>query len=58
LHNVVTHGNLDIVKFFVSKGADINARNSFGNTPLHEAVLGGKSNETIITFLKQCGAQE
>ena len=35
----VRHGKKEIVEFLLSKGVDINARNSKGNTPLQQAIL-------------------
>lgn len=38
----------DLIKYLISKGADINARGDKGITPLHECALFGKTlNEHI-----------
>ena len=34
-------GNRDIAALLLDKGADVNARDSVGNTPLHDACRGG-----------------
>ncbi len=39
LHTAVWYRKLDLVKFLLAHGADPNARNIKGNTPLHFAVL-------------------
>jgi ankyrin repeat protein len=38
LHAAAIGGNSELVEFFISKGADINATDSYGSTPLHLAV--------------------
>ena len=54
LHSAARSGKIALVKFFVSKGHDVNAKDSFGNTPLHEAAFGG--NVRIVKFLISKGA--
>jgi Ankyrin repeats (many copies) len=39
LHVVCVYGQLEIAKFLVSKGADMNANEEFGRTPLHFACM-------------------
>ncbi len=41
--------------FLVAKGADVDKANLSGNTPLHEAVVGGKKG--IVTLLLEKGAK-
>ena len=50
LHQAVEGGNLEIVKFLLSKGAQIDAINSIfeGDTPLHQAVISGNTEMTIL----------
>ena len=38
LHSAVSAGHTDIVQALISGGADVNAANSSGQTPLHYAV--------------------
>ena len=38
----------------VEKGADLEARNNWGNTPLHIACLNGKA--SVCNVLIDCGA--
>jgi len=48
------HGNLDCVKFLVSKGANVNARANGGWTPLIHAVI--SRNLACVKFLVSKGA--
>ena len=49
---------LKIVKLYVSSGAEINAQDWVGNTPLHYAKSSGiePDNPAIIPFLENHGA--
>ena len=49
-------GQLDVVKCLVDKGADVNAMDKHGGTPLSVAVAIGKVD--VIEFLKLHGANE
>jgi hypothetical protein len=40
LHYAVFHGNVEMTKFLIENGADVNAPAADGSTPLHVAVLG------------------
>ncbi|WP_243519113.1 ankyrin repeat domain-containing protein, partial [Candidatus Cardinium sp. cBcalN1] len=42
LHLAVQRRYLESVKWFISQGADINAKNRFGATPLYMAVSEGR----------------
>lgn len=44
-----------MIKLLVEKGADVNAVNADGNTPLHYAVRYG--NERMVQYLKKNGAR-
>jgi uncharacterized protein len=54
LHAAVRAGNLDEVKRLVSAGADVNARDPLGSTPLFVAAWSG--NTEIASFLLAHGA--
>jgi len=41
LHDAAQHGRADIVSAFLAAGADVNAVDSLGDTPLHRAVSNG-----------------
>jgi len=38
LHLAVLRGNLDIVKLFFDRGANVDVQNSYGDTALHLAI--------------------
>uniref|UniRef100_A0A2C9LRB7 Uncharacterized protein n=1 Tax=Biomphalaria glabrata TaxID=6526 RepID=A0A2C9LRB7_BIOGL len=54
LHWAVCHGNRDIVQCLCARGADLNAYNARGLTPLHEAVKRGDAG--ILEELLNYGA--
>ena len=45
-----------VAKQLIKEGADVNARNIFGSTPLHHAVKHDKIN--VVKFLRDNGANE
>uniref|UniRef100_A0ABI7ZWP6 RAMA domain-containing protein n=1 Tax=Felis catus TaxID=9685 RepID=A0ABI7ZWP6_FELCA len=51
LHLAATRGNLSLVKALIESGADVNAKDNAGWTPLHEASSKG-SNDIIVELLK------
>ena len=53
LHDAIGHG-IEILKLLIDAGAYVNARNSWGNTPLHNAQMNGKIEEA--RFLESRGA--
>jgi len=56
LHLAVQAGHLEIVKFLIARGANINARGPFGTTPLRWAL---KSDQHIIAnYLLEKGARD
>ena len=54
LHLAVGSGNLDMVKFLVEKGADINAKRADQGTPLHWACSAGFTE--CVMYLIEHGA--
>lgn len=54
LHLAAAHGHLDIVRLFVCKGIDVNAKDNQGWTALHLAVEMG--NQAIVQVLLDAGA--
>lgn len=54
LHFAAEQGNLNAVKYFVEKGADINANNWYGGTPLKLAVSNGHLD--VVRYLVEKGA--
>lgn len=46
-----------IIRALVSSGASVDARDSSGNTPLHEATDGDWGNQTAVRVLLELGAQ-
>jgi len=54
LHRASKGGNVAIIETMLSRGLDINARDSEGNTPLSLAVSGGKAE--AVEYLLNRGA--
>lgn len=54
LHVCCQNGNLTLIKLLVSKGAEINLENQFGNTPVHAACL--KGDLACVSFLLDNGS--
>ena len=50
LHVAVEHGNLEIVKFLLERGADVNAKNKSNLTPI--CTMGADNENTGIEILK------
>ncbi|TLZ75256.1 MAG: ankyrin repeat domain-containing protein, partial [Methanobacteriota archaeon] len=55
LHKAAAHGNLDIVRMLLDRGADPNATRDGGNTPLDDARE--KGHQAIAELLKERGAK-
>ncbi|HEY1172905.1 MAG TPA: ankyrin repeat domain-containing protein [Verrucomicrobiae bacterium] len=55
LHLAALRGATNVVFFLISKGADVNARNKFGQTPLHRTMING--NLAIAKALVAAGAE-
>jgi len=56
LHYAVINGDVELAKYLIKYGANVNKATGEGSTPLYLAKLGG--NETIIKILKNAGAKE
>ena len=56
LHDAVESGNMEIAKFLVEKGADVNAKGYSGRSVLYGAAHSG--NPKLIQWLKARGVQE
>ena len=56
LHKVILFGNGKMVKYLVEKGANLEERNSEGQTPLHFACSVAEPDIDIITYLLEKGA--
>lgn len=54
LHTVTVSGNLGLVQFLVSKGADVNAKGEYGITPMSLAAV--YDHDEIVRFLVSKGA--
>ncbi|UCC32490.1 MAG: ankyrin repeat domain-containing protein [Phycisphaerales bacterium] len=48
LHSAASHGQKDLLEFFIEKGAHVNAQDQFGQTPLHEAARRGREESVRI----------
>ncbi|XP_055955417.1 oxysterol-binding protein-related protein 1 isoform X2 [Patella vulgata] len=51
LHLAAYFGHIDIVRFLLERGADVNVANSLGDTPLHRAAYTGRLE--LVTLLLQ-----
>ncbi|MEM7232237.1 MAG: ankyrin repeat domain-containing protein, partial [Planctomycetota bacterium] len=54
LNTAALHGKIEVVKFLIKQGADVNAANSDGNTPLHAAAF--LCREDVVKLLLEAGA--
>jgi len=53
LHDATERGNIESVRFLVSKGADVNAKAPNGDTPLHRAAYENENIEVVIFLVTQ-----
>jgi len=44
LHAAAASGSVNVAQILLESGAEVDSRNSYGNTPLHIACLNGRSN--------------
>ena len=49
-------GHKNVAELLLDNGADVNAKDKHGNTPLHKATLRG--NKDIVELLRKHGAKE
>jgi len=56
LHYAVTNGNVELVKYLIKHGANVNKSTGEGSSPLFLAKLGGY--DDIVKILKNAGAKE
>lgn len=54
LHLAASKGAVDVVKFLLTQGQDVNAVNEVGENPLH--VAGSKSESEVVKVLVAGGA--
>lgn len=50
LHAAAASGNIECMRTLIKAGADIEAKNAYGNTPLHIACLNGYS-QAVTEFI-------
>lgn len=55
MHAAAENGHMEVLRFLVSHGADINARLESGETPLMLAMLASEGSE-VVAYLKALGA--
>lgn len=56
LHTASMAGNVDCVRLLLEAGADVNAQNMDGSTPLHHAFYCENLNEQVVELLCKHGA--
>ena len=56
LHSAVKANSLDLLQLFVAKGADVNAQNAYGETPLHISLDKSARNPDLVSYLLSQGA--
>eukprot|EP01101_Sappina_pedata_P013488 TRINITY_DN9759_c0_g1_i1.p1 TRINITY_DN9759_c0_g1~~TRINITY_DN9759_c0_g1_i1.p1 ORF type:complete len:124 (-),score=62.63 TRINITY_DN9759_c0_g1_i1:128-499(-) len=58
LHSAADFGHTDVIEYLLSKGANINAKDSFGNTPLLCAVYEGHVEATQLLVSKGASTKD
>lgn len=56
LHGAVVEGNLEMIKYLINQGADINAVNAYGDSPLATAAEATTNREQVQALLERKGA--
>lgn len=56
LHTASYYGNLEMIRFFLSRGVDIKSTTTIGKTALFYAYI--KRRENVVKFLKSKGLEE
>jgi ankyrin repeat protein len=57
LRDAIACGKINVIRELIAKGADANAKDEYGHTPLHEAVWNtNPSKNTIVKILIEAGA--
>lgn len=56
LHYCAQNGKLALAKLLIDKGADVNRKDIYGNTPLFKAVFFSGGHKEMISLLLQAGA--
>lgn len=57
LHMAARSGQTEIVQFLIESGADVNARDAYGQTPLSVA-MDQEADDELIQLLKDSGADD
>lgn len=57
LHHAAEHGAIDIMKFLIEKGCDVNAKSNTGYTPLYIAIETGMFSTDMARLLITHGAE-
>jgi len=57
LHYVAVGGHNEIIELLISSGADVNAKDNYGETPLDVAVQFLKSKPEIVDLLRKHGGK-
>lgn len=55
LHWAANRGNLEAIEYLIDQGANVNAQNKRGRTPLHSLVE-MKYDKVVLWLVKYCGA--
>jgi len=57
LHCAAFNGRLEVPKFLIEKGADVNAKNNYGWTPFKDS-LRRRQIGSVANYLKSVGGKE
>ena len=56
LHFAAQQGALEVLRLLLDRGAEVDACNRFGNTPIFVAVFNSRGRGDLITLLRERGA--